>query len=394
MTVQWLGLSEKLGNVSSLHSAVSRTGNSIQWQTSLGELKERLDSSGSAVVFLFEGATYDIYEVCLEFSLRYPLASFVVVVNQEALDLRRAMRAGAVDAIAIPVLDADAIVAAREAEQSALIKASRNAAIREDNKQKDARVITVCGTKGGVGKTTLSVNLAVAFAKMGLKVVLLDLDLQFGDAAILLDIQPKKTIYEWVKEEYENSAGNLDRYLQHHSSGVALLPAPLRPEFAEVVAGEHVGIAIGELRRQFDLVLVDTPPALLETGLVALDNSSDILLVTASDLPTLKNSKLCIETLESLGLQERLKLVLNRDTKNEGIAYTSIQTVLDAPIFSRVPSEGKTVMPSVNKGNPFVLSAPRAAVSKSVFELAAKLISEQQVNVSRSRKSILQKVFS
>ncbi|MFC4767939.1 AAA family ATPase [Effusibacillus consociatus] len=391
MTLHWFGLVDNVKSVTTVHSAVSRTGNSVHWYTEANELQDQLSFSEGAVVFLKTSLAYNAYELCRELSAAYPYISIVLLVPAEELDLKKAMHAGAIDAVVLPSQEAEVIQAAREAESAVRLKMARIQPDTPEAPKADGRVVTICGTKGGVGKTTLTVNLAVAFSKSNLKVGVLDLDLQFGDITILFDSQPKRTIYEWVKEEYEHSRGNLDRYMIRHSSGVEILSAPLRPEFAEVVTGEHVGIIIGELRRRYDLVLIDTPPSLVETGLVALDNSADILLVASVDLPTLKNSKLCIETLESLGMKDKIKLVLNRDTKIDGITAGTVENVLGMPIYSRIPSEGKVVVASVNKGIPFVLSNPRSAVAKSVFSCAAKLQSQQRSTNKASVKKVPKK---
>ncbi|GAX91529.1 AAA family ATPase [Effusibacillus lacus] len=394
MTLRWMGFVENVGSVTTVHSAVSRAGHSVQWFTELNDMLKELSSAQGAVVFLKTSLAYDVYELCREMSLTYPYVAIILLVPAEELDLKKAMHTGAVDAIALPPQEQEVIQAVREAENSVRLKMARILTNTSRVQKEDGRVLTVCGTKGGVGKTTITVNLAVAFSKSNLKVAVLDLDLQFGDVAILFDSQPKRTIYEWIKEEYEYSRRNLDRYMIHHSSGVDILPAPLRPEFADVVTGEHVRIVIAKLRREYDLVLVDTPPFLVETGLVALDNSADILLITSVDLPTLKNSKLCIETLEALGMKDKIKVVLNRDTKVEGITQEMIENVLGMPIYSRIPSEGKVVVASVNKGIPFVLSHSRSAVAKSVFSFAAKLRANQGLVKKTSQKSMLSRVFS
>lgn len=372
MTVQWLGYTDNIGSITTVHSAVSRTGNSIHWITDEKELRNALANGESAVVWLKSGIGYNVYELCRDLTLTFPLVSVVLLVPSDELNFKKAMHAGAVDAVGLPGTESEIVQAARDVEESLRIKTNRlTGELPQD--QKNGRVLTVYGTKGGIGKTTLAVNLAVALSKSDLRVAVLDLDLQFGDVAIFFDVQPKRTIYEWVKEEQDQYSGEIDRYMIRHASGVEMLAAPLRPEFAEVIGGEHVGLIIGKLKRAYDIVIIDTPPSLMETSLVALENSQDILMVASMDLPTLKNSKLGIETLESLGMKDRMKVVLNRDSKVEGIRLDMVENIIGMPIFARIPSEGKVVVTSVNRGVPFVLSNPREAVTRSIFSIASKL---------------------
>lgn len=394
MTIQWLGFAENIGSVTTVHSTVSRTGNSVHWFTDERELSNAVDSAESAVIFLRPGVGCDVFELCRDLSLTYPLVSIILLLAADEFDIKRAMHAGAIDAISLPAQENEISQAVREAEQAIKLKISRLRGDHLQVSQTDGRVLTVFGTKGGVGKTTLAVNLAVAFAKSNGRVAVLDLDLQFGDVAIFFDVQPKRTIYEWVKENPGEIEGAVERYMSQHSSGVDLLPAPLRPEFAEVINGEHVGLLIGKLKQLYDYVVIDTPPSLVETSLVALENSEDILMVASLDLPTLKNTKLGIETLESLGMKDRIKVVLNRDSKVDGIRMDMVENIVGTPLFARIPSEGKVVVSSVNKGIPFVLSSPREAVSKSVFSIASQLQNEWGSTQKGQKKNLLNKIFS
>lgn len=266
MTVDWLGYTDNIGSVTTIHSAVSRTGNSVHWLTDETSLRKAAGDAESAVLLLKSGIGYDVYGLCRDLSFTFPHIVVILLVPAEELNYKKAMHAGAVDAVGLPGSETEIMQAARDAEQSLMDKMNRLKGESFREQQVDGRVLTVYGTKGGVGKTTLAVNLAVALTKSGLRVAVLDLDLQFGDVGIFFDVQPQRTIYEWVKEGQDQSAGEIDRYMIHHSSGVEILPAPLRPEFAEVIGGEHVGLVIGQLKRAYDYVIVDTPPSLVEAS--------------------------------------------------------------------------------------------------------------------------------
>ncbi|HJV46012.1 MAG TPA: AAA family ATPase, partial [Bacillota bacterium] len=305
--------------------------------------------------------------------------SVILVVPSQQLELKRAMRMGAADTLSSPF--------SRDEIKQALQVADQRLSLPAGQPEKYAgRIITICGTKGGIGKTTVTVNLAVTMAKYNLKVAVVDADLQFGDAAIILDLQPRKTIYEFIKECNEDYS-QIGSYMIHHSSGVDLLSAPHRPEFAEEIEGADLAAILSQLQQQYDVVLVDTPPALVETSLVALEHSTDILLITSMELPTLKNSKLGMETLETLGLKERTKIILNRDSEVKGLRLESVEEILGSPIFTRIPSDGNVVVPSINQGIPFVLSHSRAAVSRSIFTLASMILGKKSMSSSSPKEA-------
>ncbi len=168
-------------------------------------------------------------------------------------------------------------------------------------------MISVCNPKGGLGRTTFVVNMATAFAKQGKKVAVIDANLQFGDVALYFDLKPKRTIYEWVKEGYGDSQYSIDQYLVQHSSGVSVLAAPPRPEFFEYIHVEHMDSAIEELKRVFDIIIIDTPSYLSEIHLVCLKNSDEILVLMTNDIPVLRTTKLYIDTLDSFQFKGKVK---------------------------------------------------------------------------------------
>lgn len=238
----------------------------------------------------------------------------------------------------------------------------------------EGEIFTVFSTKGGVGKSTLSVNLAIALKMLTEKrVALLDLDLQFGDVSIMLDIQPDKTVYDLVCEQ-RSSVVNIRPYIKTHKSGVDVLSAPAKPEQAEVISGEHIQQILDKLKQDYDYVVVDTCQLLEERVLTALDMSSKILLVATLDLPTIKNAKLCLDVMRALNYEDsRIKLIVNRSSKTVGISHGDFEKSLGKEIDYHIPSDGTLVVSSANSGVPFVLSAKNARISKSVFAIAKDL---------------------
>ena len=188
---------------------------------------------------------------------------------------------------------------------------------------------------------------------------------------MFFDVQPKRTIYDWVKENKEGK--QIESYMTHFKDGISILAAPQRPEFAEFITGDDVRKVIDKLKKQFDVVIIDVSSHMNENVIVALENSDDILILTYLDLPTLKNSKMLIDTLASLQLDERVKVVLNRQMKIKGITTDTVEKVVGKKIFSALPIMEKAMVTAVNEGQPLGYSNPRSKVAKKIFQMAETL---------------------
>ncbi|MCU9613529.1 AAA family ATPase [Caldibacillus lycopersici] len=335
------------------------------------DLKTNLVDSKGTVVIIGPMIGQDPYQICQEISHHYPATAVLLLLKKEAIDYKKAMFSGAIDVLDIECDEADIIESVEKAEAVVRLKMD-NTGLKDDAQK--GKIITVCSTKGGVGKTTISVNLATAFNKQNLKVAVVDLDLQFGDVALLFDIQPSQSIYDWVKQSFENGDRSTERFLSKHKSGIDILAAPALPEFAELINGEHISYLCERLKQEYDVIIVDTPPAFVETSLVALENSDWILLIASLDLPALKNGKLAVDTLSLLGLKEQIHVIINRDSEVEGISKEMVEDVLGMKVTGSIPSDYRTVISSINKGEPFVTLMPRTAVAKAVLAITDQLI--------------------
>ncbi|RPF55849.1 AAA family ATPase [Aquisalibacillus elongatus] len=342
-------------------------GQELEWFDHLTDLSDRLKEEDQAIVFLTHSENHDVYHMCKELLVNHPLILPILCLPREKINLKKVMRSGAVDVIELPTAYPDVINTVSE-----MIEAQQSKRGQAEQVEKDGKVVTICSTKGGVGKTTITSNLAVAMAKKDLKVAILDLDLQFGDVGLFFDLKPRKTLYEWTKEASPSSP--IKSYMTSHSSGVDIMCSPIRPEFSEAIHGGHIESVIERLKKEYDWVVIDTPPSLVETDIVALEHSDEIILVTSMDLPTLKNSKLYLETLESIHLKKPVKVVINKKSKIKGINPDIVQQILEQESFEQIPNDEKNVITAVNEGNPVVISTPRAQVSKSIYSLASKLV--------------------
>jgi pilus assembly protein CpaE len=384
MMIRCIGIAENDNIVQKFNAAFGQTGHSVVWHNTERELIRQMDHPEMTIAFLTESGSHDVFEQCRELSIHFPVLSIIVLLASGEADLKKAMRAGAADVITLSASDEEVTDALKIIFSDVQEKATKLQISAAKGTKPEGRVITICSTKGGVGKTLISVNLAMALSKRNLKVAVLDLDLQFGDVSILFDVKPKRTLYEWIKERSSDPTVSIVPYLMPYEDNIHIFPAPLRPEFAEEITGPHIDATIEILKQHYDWIVIDTSPSLVETGLIALEKSDEILLITTMELPTIKNSKLFLDTMVTLGFKDRVKLILNRDIKTKGVSADTVHSIMGMPIYERIPFEDKVVVPSVNEGIPFVKSHPRSTVAKRLYSLAQKLSSTSSLAVTAS----------
>lgn len=303
-----------------------------------------------------------------------PQAGIIIMsVQGEQEYLRRAMIAGAKDYLTKPFGGDELLQAVKQvytAEQR-----RRKVVPLEPRATSPGKVFTVFSTKGGVGKTTLATNLAVAIAaKTRQRVCIIDGDLPFGDVSLFLNVMPRATIADLLADIDDLDGKLLAGYLTRYSDSVDVLAAPHRPEQAEMISGAHLSAVLKVMRTVYQYIVIDTAPSFSEAMLTALDEADRVLIVSSLDMPTIKNVKLCLDVMDTLGYSdEKIKMVLNRANGEGGMDVREVEESLRRPFTAVVPSDGKLVVASVNRGIPFVVTSPEAAVSQSVFGLVRTL---------------------
>ncbi|MBA3266176.1 MAG: AAA family ATPase [Nocardioidaceae bacterium] len=237
------------------------------------------------------------------------------------------------------------------------------------------RLITVFSAKGGVGKTTVSTNLAVALSDAGHKVCLVDLDLAFGDVAITLQMSPVHTISEALAIVGDIGSEELRPLLTKYSANLSALLAPTSPELSEPIGRHLIGKILTTLKQSFDYIVVDTPPAFDEHVLQAFDESDLLLLLVTPVLPALKAAKVTLETFDLLNFpRDKSRIVLNGYNPKIGLSPSDIETALKSEIFVSIPTEPTEVPASMNRCEPIVTSHPRNPASQAFVALARKCV--------------------
>ena len=318
-------------------------------------------------------------------AIREQTAAPVIVLASGAPStlLEEALEADVSDVLLLPQLTDNVVFAIRKASHAGRKLAAQGGHGRH------GKIVTVFAPKGGTGKTSIATNLAASLAKhSGKRTLLLDLDLQFGDAAIMLGLEPEKTIYDLVVAPGELDSEKLAGYITRHQCGLEILPAPLRPEDAELVTEAKLGRLLEVARDSYDVIVVDTSPFFHGPMLATLDRTDELLMLCGLDVPTLKNVRLSLQTLDLLSFPTaRIRFVLNRANSKVGMSKKEVESALDMKIAYEMPSD-RAVPVCVNRGNPAVLGDASSEFAGAVKRLAQGLATHTPAAAKKAKKGL------
>ncbi len=243
-------------------------------------------------------------------------------------------------------------------------------------------VVAVFSPKGGVGRTTVAVNLAVAAAtELGKKVVVVDGSFQFGDVGVLLNLNPKnKSIADLVPEleQAGHEVESIDTFVINHSAGIRVLLAPPSPEMAELITPAGIKRVIEALRLTHDLVIVDCTAFFNDTTLAILDSADTILTMLSLEITSIKNMRLFLEVADQLGYEDgKVRLILNRADSALGIRVADVEHSIGRKVDETIVSDGRSVVYALNRGVPFFLSNREAQVSQDILRLAKAVVGDR-----------------
>jgi pilus assembly protein CpaE len=267
---------------------------------------------------------------------------------------------------------------------------------RESGQQgKRGEMIVICSAKGGIGRTLLAVNLAVALSKNNrLQIGLIDGDFQFGDVSLAMDLHPAFTIKDVIEDVGRMDPFALSGFLMHHSSGVKVLAAPERPEQADLINGEVIERVCDLLLAQMDYLIVDTTVGLSERTLQLIDKADQVFVMTTLEMASIKSTKLMLETIGLLGLREKATVIVNRSTMESVIKAQDVPDILDEETPVYVPNDFQICSSSLNIGIPFVMNHGKTEIAKSVFRMAEQMISRREIAMFKPKPpSLMQSLF-
>jgi pilus assembly protein CpaE len=301
--------------------------------------------------------------------------------------MRQSMVSGASDYLQEPLDNAEV-----EASIIRVLEKKEREGMRRRGELEDpipqGTIITVFGAKGGIGKTTISSNLAVALAgEAHQTVALVDMDTRFGDVAITMDIPVERSIADLARNLDNVDRNTLKDYLVLHESGVRILPAPTRPSDWRNLSARHIRDVVDVLAQTHDFVILDTPGTFNEIVAAAIEVGTMILLVTTLDMASIKDTVLALEMLhERFGNdEERIKVVLNRAGMDTGVREKDVEQTLDAPLWWKIPQDNE-VMKAAQLGRPIVMARPNSKVSIEIREMARALAGVRERN-KKAKKS-------
>ncbi|WP_104042513.1 AAA family ATPase [Arthrobacter sp. ZGTC412] len=325
------------------------------------------------VVLLGPGlAAEDAIRMASLFDLQFPEISIVLVTEVDEGIALPAMRAGVRDLLQ-PDASSDDI--RKMLERASLTSASRRRGLGAtlSEPKTGGRIIAVMSPKGGVGKTTVTTNLAVALGKFApMSVVVLDLDLQFGDVASGLLLEPERTLADAVTGAAVQDTLVLKSYLTLHNSGIYALCAPVNPAHADHITGEQVAHLIRQLADEFQYVVVDTAPGLGDHLLATLDQATDAVWVCGMDVPSIRGLRTGFQILTELDLMpDGRHVVLNFADRKSGLSVQDVEATISRPVDIVLP-RSRAVPFSTNKGVPLLQEGSRDGVARGLGQLAER----------------------
>jgi pilus assembly protein CpaE len=314
----------------------------------------------------------DALRLATIFDVQLPEISVILVRESDADLVLHAMRAGIRD-IMDPSADPAQIRVILERACQAFASRYRNHAASSQTAHNNGLVIGVFSPKGGVGKTTMATNIAVGLGKSApMRVVIVDLDLQFGDVASGLYLEPEHTITDAVTPSASQDSLVLKAFLAVHPASIYALCAPKSPAEADHITPEQVTRLLEQLATEFDYVVVDTAPGLGEVGLAAMEQCTDVVWVTSMDIPSIRGLRSGLDILRQLEiLPETRHVVLNMADSKAGLTVRDVEATIGAPVDVSIP-RSRAVAFSTNRGIPILQDSRRDPAVKGFKELVRR----------------------
>lgn len=255
------------------------------------------------------------------------------------------------------------------------------------------KMVVICSAKGGVGKTTLAVNLAIALYKKKLQIALMDGDFQFGDVNVAMDLGSPFSISDVAERIETLDSFSLNNYMYKHTSGVRVLSAPERPELADLITPDIINEVAQFILEDYHYLIVDTGVGINDQTLTFIEKADVILLMTTLELISIKNTKRMLQILQTLEMYEKVKVVLNRSTMESVLQADQVPQILQMDHLYFIPNNFQVASKSLNLGIPFVINQPSCDISKAIFKVAEHLDSNEPMEIPK-KLTMLEKMLS
>lgn len=293
------------------------------------------------------------------------------------------------------VLPIDGISASDFSESIKTVYSLEQQRILDTNEGKKVRckALGFFSGKGGTGKTTVATGVAAQLARAGKRVMLLDLDLQFGDVLMALDLDTKNSIVDLVQDRGGITIENINSFSVEHSTGMSVLCAPKSSEYAEFVTAQHVEKIIDIMRPYYEYIIIDLPSSFNDTTITACENCEEIYLIYNNEMLSLNNAKICYTILEQLHQREKIRIVLNKAEKSL-IKASDFEEMLMIPVFASIPADYPAALMSINKGQAVTVSQPKSALARGISDMADRIIAVHTGVEPVREKPAKKKLFS
>jgi len=349
---------------------------------SIEETFKKLEEKHADVILIGSQVSDDGYKVAEKVNIEYPEVAVIIIEESFVEDtIHKALFAGAKDVLVHPFTPTklvDTIYRAHELLKKKSVIHRENA-LKAKKQANLGKVISVFSTKGGVGKTFIATNLAVAVQKeTGKRVVLIDLDLDFGNAALALNIVPRFTLSDVVDDIKNVDQDLIESFLMiHESSGISVLPANAKPQITEFINAEHIQIILRTLQKSYDYIIIDMPARFYEPVNPAFVISDSLFVVTTPEISTIRNIKSALNTLNDLNYpKSKIKVILNRADSKGLIKTKDVETTLNQDIFGSINFDYKTAVTSLNEGVTVVEKNMKNGMGKEFMNLARRIIQD------------------
>lgn len=355
------------------------------------ELNQKLKSQTSSSVVVLSSDTPLAEAIAVSEKLRLEFPTVKALLSRKRLDvdtLTKALRAGISEVVLAD--DASSFVQSihhlREID-----KVNKSNSRNLDSRKTQGKIIVVFSAKGGCGKTTLSINLATALSELvSGKVCLVDLDLQFGDVAVSMQTEPEKTISAAIPMGVNLDLLGVRSIITPFDSKLDLLLAPNNPTDVEYISGDLVGKILENLVFDYEFIVIDTPPAFTDFVLKSLELMDLCFLITTLEMPSIKNLKVVLHTLEALKVNESLlRLVINRSNVKTGIARNEVEDLLGMNVNYELNNQLE-VSVATNQGLPTIRYAPKAQISLEIMKMAKDIdaLFSPQTKLEKSKRRL------